>query len=733
MQRRGGGGGLGGGGDVRAARQLLLSLFDGAVAGGGAGARRGGGVGRGGNRQSAGSRPRDGEWPCQCGFGTNRPHRTACFACGRSRDVADVGGATARQSGGGRGAADRAGPKGGRPSPFSNGYQQGKGPVGAGGSRPLLGWGGRSPLDGPAGGGHCKGVKAVPNSSGKGPPAATAWGKSGGRAKAEHGGGTKGTCKGGAGDRGKAPSVGGGEGKGTGWVRPSAVYDGDGFQLVQPRRVRAKGEDHGDCATGDGETCGGETTACTTRPRWADDDVSDDGYGMDDGAGACDDEDDGEEGRDGWTEDPRQLRTTFEEHAKAVKEMEKRGQQGAALETLRAARDEAERRWRETKPPAPLPKRLEWAESKLQKSQSTLTRLRMALDAFDEETDRRRAEMCERIQQAQAWCDWRRQQLDDLHAEAADRVPGRRDETTHTSEAAELRRRIRSQTLPEMQAILEDVQEGTPLHSRLALLVAGLADAEAQSGRHHWEEGPTQYHLYDGDSTHEAHDDGDDDMGDMGGSHEDGCDGGGERDGPTTWKPAGTGRWTKAGGCRGKGVLQRSDEATATTTGIPNHAARQRADGANRHGEAGGGSGDQVRDFNATPVEDGGQATPNGTDGDERTRTGKSRRLCSEDEIRATERAESDARRARELQRQLEQATSVQQQSFNEGRGGFGSEAALSAAAQKFVLDVQRAQAQAGEMGVEAVSSDGRSLLELSPSELKQWVDEHLDGDGNHA
>ncbi len=90
----------------------------------------------------------------------------------------------------------------------------------------------------------------------------------------------------------------------------------------------------------------------------------------------------------------------------------------------------------------------------------------------------------------------------------------------------------------------------------------------------------------------------------------------------------------------------------------------------------------------------------------------------------------ADARRAEELHRQLQIASAAQEQSYREGGGGFGSEAALSVAAQRFVLDVQRAQAQASEMGVEARAEDGRSLLELSPAELRQWMDVHLDGDG---
>ncbi len=54
---------------------------------------------------------------------------------------------------------------------------------------------------------------------------------------------------------------------------------------------------------------------------------------------------------------------------------------------------------------------------------------------------------------------------------------------------------------------------------------------------------------------------------------------------------------------------------------------------------------------------------------------------------------------------------------------------ALSLAAQKFALDVQRAQAQAGELGIEPRAEDGRTLLELSPAELKQWVEDHLEED----
>ncbi len=119
-------------------------------------------------------------------------------------------------------------------------------------------------------------------------------------------------------------------------------------------------------------------------------------------------------------------------------------------------------------------------------------------------------------------------------------------------------------------------------------------------------------------------------------------------------------------------------------------------------------------------------------DASEGERAGKHRRRQSDDEARAEERSASDARRARELQRNLENAAAAQAMSYAQGTGGFGSEAALSMAAQTFVLEVQRAQAQANELGIVARAEDGRALLELSPAELQRWVQENLDEAGMH-
>ncbi len=458
------------------------------------------------------------------------------------------------------------------------------------------------------------------------------------------------------------------------------------------------------------------TTPTTARRLWSDD-ISDDGD-------MVNDEDDGGDGGEAyegdatWQADPRQLRAEFEDLARAARDMERRGAHGSALETLRQARDDAERRWREAKPPAPLPKRLEWAEAKLHKAQASLSRERIELDRIEEEYDARRAEQCKRIEEAEAWYKWRKHQLEQVHQEAAELAPGGRNSEPAEGGAGQVARRIRGHVLPEMQAILEELQEGTSLRERMALLVAGLADAESQLGVHASQGGTAHYEMYDGDSQE----------GGWGGHHQDGEDGddgdqmgdgdgygGGDAGRSTTWRPEGAGRWSKAR------TEARAGADVAPTGQAHNHTQRD-----DRRGDGGGaatanGDDDKTSGNGAALRDDG--------DGETGERAGKHRRRDAGAEGNEDARRDEDARRAQELRRQIEDATAAQTRSFNEGRGGFGSEAALSAAAQRFVMDVQRAQAQAHEMGIEPLASDGRSLLELTPAELRQWVEERLEGE----
>ncbi len=173
-------------------------------------------------------------------------------------------------------------------------------------------------------------------------------------------------------------------------------------------------------------------------------------------------EDDGDDGQAPTGRAPHELKASYDELARAVRNLERRDgfpQGGTAIQALKAARDKAEREWRDAKAPAPLPARLGRAEGKLEKAQAALTRARLAVDNLDAEYERRREELCARVQEAESWYRWRQEQVDALHEEAADRVPRRQEGAA--AGGGEVKEKIRAQLLPEVQAIMEHL-EGNP-------------------------------------------------------------------------------------------------------------------------------------------------------------------------------------------------------------------------------------------------------------------------------
>ncbi len=712
---------------MHAARQLLLSLFDGAVGSRGRQRQCGGAAGRRSGQPSAYPRAKDGEWSCACGFPTNRSWRTACHACGRPRETA-VGGRAPGGKGGGRGVSAGSGVQGqGGVWKLGEGSRGGGGPVGANGSRPLLGRRAEA-SDARMDKGRAKGNCDRVPWSGKGPTDVAGPGQGKAQAKGK-GGASKGTGRGHLGNYAGAVS-----GKGDGvreqgldsgkWAKPARVVDEDDFELVQPRRVRVgKG---GDKAGGDEaqRQQGMETGATDLRRRWSDE-MSDDDDELDEGA-ADDDEANGGQDADDEVVDPKKLRAAYEEHVRAVRDMERKGGYGPALETLRRARDAAEEAWGGAQEPAPLPRRLAWAETKLQKAEAALTRARYALDQFDADTDRQREVLCARVREADEWYRWRQCQLDGIHAEAGERATGRNG-GQDSAAGEEVRQKIRGHMLPEVQAILEELQDGTPIHERLTLLAAGLADAEQKlvGGDH-------------GDGV-QRFDMGDDDMwdGDDGGCDDgcatDGCDATGrttttqERgcdDRPTAWKPEGPGRWSRRGidgdaRTEKHGADDRNSAASASSGN-----ARTAPPGADCSVAGSTGTGAGVGGESKGTSTDGGADCQGRGEQQAEERSAKHRRRATEAEARL----ESDAQRAMELQQQQSQAMAAQRESFEAGAGGFGSGVALSLAAQRYAQEVQKAQKRALERGVEP-RVDGKDLIQLTPMELQSWIEANLGGD----
>ncbi len=431
--------------------------------------------------------------------------------------------------------------------------------------------------------------------------------------------------------------------------------------------------------------------------------------------------------QEGGGPDPSMLRAAYEEHARAVKDLERRGRHGPALDTLRQARDAAEQAWRGAKEPAPLAKRMAWAEAKLHKAETALTRARYALDEFDQDTDRRREQLVARINEADEWYRWRQNQLDSLHAEAGEKAAWKHGAQGNGA-GAEVRRKIRGHMLPEVQAILEDLPGGTPAHERLTLLAASLAEAEQVLDDGDGGDGAQHFNMDDGDAW-----DGD------WGEGEDGLDadardstrpttagGEGTKGGrPAEWRPEGPGRWTRRAG---DAESQKEKQAEAQLG-----ANSSASSGIAREGTAGAGApAAQAQGSEVGRRSDGGNDLPAGAassnqgaeDTQSEERSAKHRRTAPEGESRE----ESDARRARELHQQQSLAAAAQMESYEAGMGGFGSDVALSLAAQKYVQEVQDAQRRAKAKGIEP-RANGKDLIQLTPMELQAWVEANLSGE----
>ncbi len=698
------------GGNLQAARQLFFSLFGGDWQQGGQRGQGGGGGNGAARRGGGGGRIREGEWLCHCGL-ANRPYRAQCHACGRDRQEC-TGQPASAGKGSGASVAARAKGVGIRADGKGKGSEgevrrwDGGGPVGADGRRPLLG-GYASARTAPATGGqHAMGAKGqhkgiaggkIGGDRGKGAVQSSVV-DGGGLRSATSGGGPTTTC--GTQD---APS----RAKGA-WAKPPCQTDSDGYTLVQPRRVWQQEGTAGKGGEGDKPPqC--DAPQYTTRPRWSEEQSDDEMYVEDDLADADGDLDEHVEDA-GSKDDPRRLRTRYESLARAVREWERRNpgdHDDPALLTLRQARDGAEEDWRRAKTPAPLPTRMGRAQGKLDKAGAALTRARQAVDNFDAWADSQRADLVRKMEEADRWYRWRQQQLDELHEEAGAKTCSKGAKSSEDlARGAAVSERLVGEILPAVQALLEHVQGNPEIEERLTSIAAGLQSAgeELDSAR---TGGAERYDLgkwddwgaWDQLGAEGAVHDGESPMAD------DVDDRDGTKGGKVGWRSEGAGRWT-----RSRAGLGDSDP----TAGLLDGRGTDHAAGSGR----GKGPADATRQGDGAPASTG---SGNKRGADEHAETKDAVRQKTEAEARE----EADARRAAELLRQQQQAIAAQQASHEAGAGGFGSEAAQAVAAQQFVAEVCKAVARARKVGVEP-KAGGKELVELSPAELKSWVDEHL-------
>ncbi len=500
-------------------------------------------------------------------------------------------------------------------------------------------------------------------------------------------------------------------------MAPPRVVDEEGFELVQRRRTWAQ-------AVAEGPERREQRTDAAMQgpaaaPRWADDDSEDGGYADDDAHA-----DDGGDCDDGGADaaDPRQLRDKYEAYARAVRDLERKSRGNhadPALLTLRAARDSAEREWRDAKSPAPLATRLGRAEARLEKAGNALERARLAVEEFDKWAEARREELVHQVGEAESWYRWRESQLDDLHEEAGGKAQGRKGGAPGPSGCvAAVSGRIMHELLPEIRGIIEFAQGNPEIIDRLSNLAAGLEGAGQELGED--QRGATERYDIGDDDCDRLVDDEDDGMGasprqDM---DRDGQEPRGK--GATGWRPEGLGRWTRTRSTEDSGQKPPPPPTPADATGK----------GAATRGKRGAEE-QPAPERNATGTgsstsQEGNPATAGNDDDGAEDRAAKHRRSTTEAEARE----EEDKRRALELHQQQLHAMAAQQASFDAGEGGFGSDTALSIAAQRFVGEVHKALEKAREAGVEPKAGD-KDLVELTPMELKKWVRENLSSDAD--
>ncbi len=443
------------------------------------------------------------------------------------------------------------------------------------------------------------------------------------------------------------------------------------------------------------------------RPRWADAGIPADAVGGDEDASEYADEDGAwdewdEEDQAGVEEEPTpsELRAHWQRECRVVKQLEAQGvpAESTALAAARAARDEAEARWRDKKAPQPLSIRMGWAQKKLDRAEQALSKARLDSEAYEEEVERRRKDLDAKIELADQRYRMRWAQMQELHDEAAGNSTSasRPDESLCTMVAREL------------QALTELLNEGSEERGKANLLLSKLASAVAGPS-------PQSYDMAQGDANS------DEEMGCTSQGSEE-RRGGRGAPGTTTeagvasessWRTDATGRWNRSARDHLEGRSRPADGA-----------ADARADG-RKQGAA-------VGEVPAPPTPaaadahgpNGQHSAPPRTCGLTRTREdvhqgppSKSHRGEDDATVQAVEAAGDDAARAAKLHQEQTAAIEL----ARAANAKFGDGASVQIAAQLYAHKVELAKARAVAIGLDTTVGE-RQLIELSPEQFNAWV-----------
>ncbi len=258
------------------------------------------------------------------------------------------------------------------------------------------------------------------------------------------------------------PSNGGG-GKGFGQQEAKTdAEDDEGFQPVKGRGWRRARNN---------EANGSAAAAGASR---------EDGHEAQEEAPECQHEQAGEDGANQEPRSPNSLHRVWQEEVGVVRRLKQQGlpSDHPAMRAACAARDDAEKSWRDAKDPAPAAVRLARAQSKLDRAIEIQAETRRVLMEYEQAHAERLAALHARLEEDRSRIRARRQQLESIQEEVGAEGLGARARAQQGEVAKKVHSALGSKVAPTIAALVEELDTSTPAWSVLNGLLGTLSDSQ---------------------------------------------------------------------------------------------------------------------------------------------------------------------------------------------------------------------------------------------------------------
>ncbi len=179
---------------------------------------------------------------------------------------------------------------------------------------------------------------------------------------------------------------------------------------------------------------------------------------------------------------PNTLHRAWQAEVAMVRGLRKQGvaQEHPAMQAACAARDHAERSWRDAKDPAPAAVRLARAQAKLDRAIEIQAGSRQALKDYEEQHKQQLATLQSRLDEDRARVRHRRQQLEAVQAEVGAEGQGARARQRQGEAVRRVHSSLCGTVAPTIAALVEQLDSATPAWSVLNGLLGTLSESKAQ-------------------------------------------------------------------------------------------------------------------------------------------------------------------------------------------------------------------------------------------------------------